>query len=30
MTPVYEPWNEVRGAEIIAEHRSSSCHRLTD
>ena len=20
MTPVYEPWNEARGAEIIAEH----------
>jgi formate dehydrogenase subunit gamma len=21
MTPVYEPWNEARGAEIIAEHK---------
>ena len=20
MTPVYEPWDETRGAEIIAEH----------
>ncbi len=20
MTPVYEPWDEARGAEIIAEH----------
>src|SRR5216684_7600732 len=20
MTPVYEPWNEARGAELIAEH----------